>query len=77
MKKNNNVVCPVCGKYTFFAHNNYDICKYCGWENEDRFDGGGANGLSLDDFRKRYQKTIKNNPCFIWRNDGYPDDKLY
>ena len=35
--------------YILFNHNNFDICKYCGWENEDRFDGGygGSQGRSL------------------------------
>ncbi|MBQ6381582.1 MAG: hypothetical protein IJJ41_08320 [Clostridia bacterium] len=74
MKKNNNVICPVCGKYTFCAHNNYDICKYCGWENEDYYDGGGANELSLEECRKRYQRAIADNPNFIWENGGYPEE---
>ena len=74
MKKNNNVVCPVCGKYTFCGHNNYDICKYCGWENEDYYDGGGANELSLEECRKRYQRAIADNPNFIWANGGYPEE---
>ncbi len=74
MIKNNNVVCPVCGKSTFSNHNTYEICKFCGWENEDYCEGGGANELSLTDFKKRYQETIKDNPGFIWKNDGYDND---
>lgn len=74
MKKNNNVVCPVCGKYTFFGRCNYDICKYCGWENDEYYEAGGANELSLTDFIARYKKTVEANPNFIWKNDGYPDE---
>ena len=73
-EKYKNVVCPVCGKYTFSNHNDYDICKYCGWENEDYYEAGGANELSLEAFKQRYQKAIKANPVFVWKNDGYDID---
>lgn len=74
MKKNyQNVTCPVCGKYTFSNHNDYDICKYCGWENDGYYNSGGANDLSLEDFKKRYFDTIRKNPNFIWKNNGYPN----
>lgn len=73
MRKTNNVLCPVCGKYTFNDVNNFDICKYCGWQNDGYYEAGGANELSLEEFRKRYQETITSNPDFIWKNCGYPE----
>ena len=74
MKKNQTVICPVCGKFSFSMHNNHEICKYCGWENENYYDCGGANELSLNDSKKRYQDAIEHNPDFIWRNDGYSEE---
>ena len=38
--KNTQHNCPICGKYLFMQDNSFDICKYCGWENEDYYDGG-------------------------------------
>lgn len=75
MKKNNNVICPVCGKYTFYGVNNNDICKYCGWQNDGYYEAGGANEISLEDFKKRYQKKIEDNPNFVWKNSGYSESE--
>lgn len=59
------ISCPVCGKYTFRAEGDYDICPVCGWENDDIQidypDETGANELSLNDYRKQYAATQKNN----------------
>ncbi len=52
------VVCPVCGKTEFQSECDYNICKYCGWENDDWFDEGGANYLSLVEYKKRYEIYI-------------------
>ena len=43
-----DLICPVCRKYTFEEYADYDICPTCGWENDGvQFDdhnyAGGAN----------------------------------
>ena len=58
---NDELLCPACGKRRFAQRGDNDICKYCGWENDEYFEAGGANTLSLADFRKRYQKYIELN----------------
>ncbi|MBR4450890.1 MAG: hypothetical protein IKS39_03545 [Clostridia bacterium] len=73
MKKEEKKVCPVCGKYVFARKRDYDICKYCGWENDGYFEAGGANKLSLEDFRFRYNCYIENNPAYIWSQCGFPE----
>ena len=52
--------CPVCGKYTFPHLGSYDICEECGWEDdriqtEDPDYWGGANELSLNQFKEKYE----------------------
>ncbi|MBQ1873094.1 MAG: hypothetical protein II152_04955 [Succinivibrionaceae bacterium] len=49
--------CPVCGKHIFPGTGTFDICPECGWENDgmqgnDPDYQGGANELSLNDYRK-------------------------
>lgn len=68
-----NIPCPVCGKYTFNKTADFDICKFCGWENDDFYESGGANGLSLSEYKKRYDGYIQLNPKYIWKRDGYPE----
>ena len=69
----NKIICPVCGKTEFQHECDYDICMYCGWENDDFFEEGGANTLSLIDFKNRYQIYIYLNPKYIWKTNGYPE----
>lgn len=73
MNKNNNIPCPVCGKYTFYGRQNYDICKYCGWENDDFFEGGGANDLSLEEYKQRYADYLELNPKYVFSTHGFPE----
>lgn len=52
-------VCPVCGEYRF--EHEYDICHVCFWENDGTQYNepdywGGANNLSLNDYRKWWKK---------------------
>lgn len=59
-------MCPVCGKHRFTGYGSFDICKFCGWEDdnlmEDNSDySGGTNDLSLNDYRKEYQNLTGNN----------------
>ena len=54
-----NCVCPICERHQF--EDSYDICPVCFWENEGvQYDdpdiGGGANNLSLNDYKKRWKK---------------------
>jgi hypothetical protein len=69
----NKIICPVCGKTEFQKECDYDICKYCGWENDDCFEEGGANTLSLIDYRNRYHIYVYLNPKYIWKIHGYPE----
>lgn len=64
-------MCPVCGKYKFEKENSFDICDYCGWEDDGvQSDNpnysGGANALSLNDYRKFYKEKIKKDPKYKW-----------
>ena len=63
-------LCPVCGETVFSAHNSFEICPVCGWEDDGlqyinpNF-SGGANADSLEDFRKKWQERqvdYKNRP---------------
>mgnify|MGYP004448773619 CR=1 FL=1 len=54
---NTNFKCPCCGEKTLTAERMFDICKICGWEddniqfsNPDYF--GGANYFSLNKYRE-------------------------
>ncbi len=63
--------CPVCGKYDFPDENSFDICPYCGREDDcvqedDPTYWGGANELSLNDYKKKYTEIIKKNPQYKW-----------
>lgn len=58
------IKCPVCGRYEFEESGDFDICPVCGWENDpiqlDNPDyGGGANKLSLNEFRNEYEGKRK------------------
>lgn len=64
--------CPVCGKYEFEDEGSYDICPYCGWEDDDiQLDdpdySGGANEMSLNEYRKDYSEKIALNPKYKWK----------
>lgn len=63
--------CPVCGKYDFTDYSSYDICPFCGWEDDGtQFDDpdyrGGANELSLNQYRKSYHEKIMQDPAYRW-----------
>lgn len=63
--------CPICGKYEFSDNGSFDICPYCGWEDddiqlEDPNYEGGANDFSLNKYKEQYQKIIKENPNYKW-----------
>lgn len=47
----NVLICPVCQKTVFEHMYSYEICRYCGWENDNYFEEGGANGLSFEEYK--------------------------
>lgn len=70
-------ICPICGKHEFETHGFCEICPFCGWE-DDEFQEenpddstAGANGISLNDYKKQYEEKIKNNPKYVWIDDKY------
>jgi len=67
----NEIICPVCGKYSFSEECDYDICKFCGWENDGCSESGGANGLSLKDYRTRYEMYLAAYPEYVWKNTPF------
>ena len=53
-------MCPVCGKHQFEEDDNFEICPVCGWEDDgiqrdDPDYDGGANDLSLNQYREKYE----------------------
>ena len=53
-------MCPVCGRYEFPEMGSYEVCEFCGWEDdlvqlEDPDYAGGANRLSLNQFREKWE----------------------
>ena len=76
IQKYREMDCPVCGKFYFSKLDDDDIalfdiiqCSVCGWindlaqtENPDSTDG--ANELSLNAYRKNYEKILEENPDY-------------
>lgn len=61
-------ICPICEKHQFEDSN--DICPVCFWENDGyQYDepdfGGGANNLSLNDYKQRWDKLTKIMPALM------------
>lgn len=74
INKNTQHKCPICGKYIFTADSSFDICKYCGWEDDglqtnNPYIWGGANELSQIDYKKNYEEEIKKDADFYWKRD--------
>lgn len=56
--------CPCCGRKVITTPGDYEICKYCGWEDDpaqsqDPDFAGGANELSLNEAKEKL-KAEKN-----------------
>jgi hypothetical protein len=61
MRENKNKKCPVCGYYTLDRDEPYSVCSICDWEDDpiqadDPDFWGGANDLSLNDYRNQWRK---------------------
>lgn len=71
MKKDNIVLCPVCGKEQFDKNDCFVFCNQCGWEGNINIDDNMVelNGMSTKDYRKVYQEYIKEHPNYIWKKD--------
>jgi uncharacterized Zn finger protein (UPF0148 family) len=68
-KKLFDVKCPVCGE-TIISEEG-EICPVCGWEHdvvqlEDPDLAGGANEMSLNQYRKWFASQRAENPKFNW-----------
>lgn len=52
------IVCPVCGQKTL---DNYDVCRFCGWEYDGRPEEcySSANGATLAEYRKEFYRLKK------------------
>lgn len=55
------IKCPVCGEYEFEEDDDFDVCEICGWENDgiqndDPDYDGGANSMSLNEFRAAWER---------------------
>lgn len=51
--------CPCCGNIVFYEKQNFEICNICNWQDDniqflDWDYSGGANILSLNDYRKNF-----------------------
>lgn len=65
--------CPVCGKTIFEEYDSYDVCEFCGWEDnayqeEHPYTGGGPNS-SLYSYRKKYRQKIVADPDYTWAKE--------
>lgn len=54
--ENEDLTCPICGKFIFETYSDCDICPVCGWENDglqasNHNYAGGANSLSANEAR--------------------------
>ena len=69
------IKCPVCGEYEFEAEDNYEICEFCGWENDriqmdDPNEDCGANDVCLNEAKKRWANGETVFPGFPNKNSN-------
>mgnify|MGYP000030106166 CR=1 FL=1 len=65
--------CPVCGRTIFREYDSYDICEFCGWEDnayqEEHPCAGGGPNSSLYSYRKKYRQKIAADPEYTWAKE--------
>ena len=91
-KQKIEITCPVCGLYDL--KDEYDICHVCFWENDlyqynNPNSRGGANHLSLNDYKKWWQclerlmpkliekYKVKQSKKHFWKYDNLLVPKRY
>ena len=67
-------LCPVCGRYKFKDYSSFEICPFCGWEDDgsevDDSDILGPNDLRYSEYKKRYEALIENDPSYKWKRNN-------
>ena len=63
----------MCGRTIFREYDSYDVCEFCGWEDnayqeEHPYTGGGPNS-SLYSYRKKYRQKIVADPDYTWAKE--------
>lgn len=53
-------LCPVCGKHKFKDSGAFEVCPVCGWEDDGFVEEGGANGISLEEYKKNFNNSHSN-----------------
>lgn len=62
--KNDNTVCPVCGRYHFEEPNTFEECPNCGWvddlvQRNDPDYKSGFNRISVNEAREKFASGKK------------------
>ncbi len=75
-----DIMCPICDEYRMMHFGN--VCPICGWEHTptgliDPDFLGGANRLSLNDYKKWFEEKRKNNPHYKWVEDPNKYEQFY
>ena len=66
------MLCPICEECEMKHFDNY--CPICGWEHTpiafiDADLKGGANPLTANEHKIRFNKIREQNPSYKWEND--------